>query len=153
MKHIFTVMILFVVLSLGGTGCTQKEPRQNSNDAALQYMEQKYGEKFEYVAPWGDSMTGNHELLVSCESLTGKDILVKISNYKSENRVFQDNYLAVKYCEETVGFLSQCANEVFGDSKIDYNVAKHALSPELPADASFEEYFADEGALYQPVLL
>lgn len=158
MKRILIVMILFGAFSLGGINCStindvlslgktafaQKEPRQNSNDSALEYMEQKYGEKFEYVAPWGDSMTGNHELIVSCESLAGKDIIVKISNYRSENRVYQDNYVAVKYCEEFVEFLSQCANEVFGDSKVDYRVAKRALSPELPADASFEEYLADE---------
>lgn len=149
MKRIFMVTVLFVVLSLGGTGCMKKEPtqenrRQNINDAALEYMEQKYGEKFEYVAPWGNSMTGDHELIVTCESLADKDIIVKISNYRSEDRVFQDNYVAVKYYEETVGFLSQCANEVFGDSKVYYKVARRALSPELPADASFEEYFADE---------
>ena len=123
---------------------TQENRARNSNDAALEYMEQKYGEKFEFVAPWGDSMTGDHELIVTCESLAGKDIIVKISDYRSEDRVFQDNYLAVKYYEETVSFLSQCANEVFGDSKVYYKVAKSALSPELPADASFEEYFADE---------
>ena len=123
---------------------TQENRGRNSNDAALEYMEQKYGEKFEFVAPWGDSMTGDHELIVTCESLAGERIIVKISNYKSEDRVFQDNYLAVKYYEETVDFLSQCANEVFGDSKISYKVARRALSPDLPADASFEEYFADE---------
>ena len=123
---------------------TQDNRGQNSNDAALEYMEQKYGEKFEYVAPWGNSMTGTHELIVTCESLAGKDILVKISNYKNENRVFQDNYLAVKYCKETTDFLNQCANKVFGDAKVYYNVAKKALSTELSADASFEEYLADE---------
>lgn len=127
----------------------QKEPtrqkrRQNSNDAALVYMERKYGEKFEYAAPWGNSVTGSHELIVTCESLAGQDILVKISNYKRADRVFQDNYPAVKYCGETADFLKQCAKEAFGDAKVYYDVAKRALSPGLPADASFEEYFADE---------
>lgn len=123
---------------------TQESRGQNSNDAALEYMEQKYGEKFEYVAPWGNSMSGDHELIVTCESLAGKDILVKISSYRDEDRVFQDNYLAVKYGEETASFLNQCANEVFGESKVYYNVAKRALSIGLSADASFEEYLADE---------
>ena len=149
MKRFFILTVLFVLISLIGTGCLQKKTSQgnngrNTNDAALEYMEQKYGEKFEYEAPWGDSMTGTHELLVRCESLKGKDIVVAVSNYKSEDRVFQDNYLAVKYYDETVGFLNKCANDVFGDSKVYYDVARSALSPELPADASFEEYFADE---------
>ena len=149
MKRIFIVTILFAVLSLGSTGCIQKEPTQNNrgrntNDAALEYMEQKYGEKFEFVAPWGDSMTGDHELMVTCESLAGERIIVKIDDYRTENRVFHDNYVAVKYYEETVEFLRQCTNEVFGDSKVFSSVARSALSPELPADASFEEYFADE---------
>lgn len=123
---------------------TQENRRQNSVEAALQYMEQKYGEKFEYVQPWGNSMSGDHELIVTCESLAGRHILVKINNYKDENRVFQDNYLAVKYYEETVNFLKQCANEVFGDSRVYYKPARKALSAGLSADASFEEYFADE---------
>lgn len=123
---------------------TQENRGQNSNDAALEYMEQKYGEKFEYVAPWGNSMSGDHELIVTCESLAGKDIFVKISSYRDEDRVFQDNYLAVKYGEETASFLNQCANEVFGESKVYYNVAEKALSADLLADASFEEYLADE---------
>lgn len=145
MKRIMIVTILLAVLSSGMTGCMQKEPRrQKSSEAALEYMEQKYGEEFEFVQPWGNSMSGNHELIVTCESLAGERILVKISNYKDEDRVFQDNYLAVKYHEETVDFLSQCANEVFGDSKVYYDVAKIALSADLSADASFEEYFADE---------
>lgn len=149
MKRMITVTMLLLVLSLGVTGCVHKKPKQgnrgqNSNVGALEYMEQKYGEKFEYVQPWGNSMSGDHELIVACESLAGREIVVKISNYKEENRVFQDNYLAVKYCEETVDFLGQCANEIFGESRVYYNVAHKALSAGLSADASFEEYFADE---------
>ena len=149
MKRFFILTVLFVLVSLIGTGCLQKKTSQgergrNTNDAALEYMEQKYGEKFEFVAPWGDSMTGTHELLVRCESLESERIVVAVSNYKSEDRVFSDNYLAVKYRENVVEFLSQCTNKAFGESRVHYNVARSALSPELPADASFEEYFADE---------
>lgn len=36
----------------------------------------KYGEEFEYVQPWGNSMSVDHELVVTCESLAGERILV-----------------------------------------------------------------------------
>lgn len=143
------MIISFVTLSVGITGCVQEESikeddTQNINYIALEYMEQKYGEPFEYVAPWGNSMTDNHELIVKCNSLANQDIVIKVSNYKDDDKIFQDNYLAVKYYEETIEFLKQCTNEFFGDSKIGYNVAKYTLSPNLPAGASFNEYFADE---------
>jgi hypothetical protein len=106
-------------------------------------MEQKYGEKFEYVAPWGNSMTGTHELLVGCDSFPGRDILVQIENYRQEDKIFSDNYLAVKYYGDTVDFFENCASRVFGEAKVFYDVSKQGLSPDLPANATFREYLAD----------
>ena len=125
----------------------QNNPAQNNkeniNDAALAYMEQKYGEIFEYSAPYGNSMTGTHQLLVKCARFPDQDILVRIENYKREDKVFLDNYLAVKYREDTIEFLSDCANQVFGEARIYYDVDYQALSPELSADAAFNAYLAD----------
>jgi len=118
--------------------------RQNINDAALEYMEEKYGEKFEYSAPYGNSMTGTHQLLVKCASFPDQKILVRIENYKSEDKVFLDNYIAVKYYKYTVDFLSECANKVFGEANVFYDVANEVPSPELTKNATFDEYLADK---------
>lgn len=142
-KRIVIPAILIAVL-MGGAGCMQSKSGQNINDLALAYMEQKYGEKFEYTAPWGNSMDGTREFLVSCKSLPGQDIVVQVENFKKENKVFSDNYIAVKYHDETIDFLEKCADEEFGETKVTYRVAKSALSPELSAQASFDDFLSDK---------
>ncbi len=122
----------------------QSKPAQSVSELALAYMEQKYGEKFEYTAPWGNSLDGTRELLVSCKSLPGQDIIVQVENFKKENKIFSDNYIAVKYHDETIDFLKKCADEEFGETKVTYDVAKSALSPELPAQASFDDFLSDK---------
>jgi len=121
----------------------QKSEAKNINAVALEYMEEKYGEKFEYAAPFGNSMTGTHELMVKCAGFPSESILVRIENYKRDNKSFLDNYLAVKYKEETIAFLKSCAVQVFGEGNIIYEVNTLALSPDLGINATFEEYLAD----------
>lgn len=118
-------------------------PNQNINDIALKYMKQKYNEEFEYYAPFGNSMSGTHQLLVKCDSFPNQEILVQIENYKKEDKVFLDNYLAVKYHEDTVAFVSKCANQVFTEADVYSDIMPQVLSAALPATAMFEEYLAD----------
>lgn len=151
-KRIIIMAILLAVLLLGGNGCMKKNSVENSpeennqkniNDVALAYMEQRYGGDFEYDVPWGNSLSGTHELLVKCDSLPDQQILVQIENYKQEKKIFRDNYLAVKYQAESIEFFHNCATEVFGEANIYYEIAMDGLSPELPADATLTEFLAD----------
>lgn len=149
----FLVITIALIIIIGGTGCMFKYPAENINDLAIEYMENKYGEKFEYFAPYGDSITGTHQLLVTCDSYPEQGILVRIENYrKKEERVFRDNYLAVKYKGDTTEFIKRCAEEVFTEANIYYDVSNQVLSADLPANASFEEYVSDASLLLQMVI-
>lgn len=118
------------------------KPRQNINDLALEYLERKYGEKFEYKQPCGNSMTGTRNFISSCGS--HGDVLVQIDNFKdTENRIFRDNYIAVKYEEETRNFIKEIFDKEFIESKVFYSAAEKALSEDLSADATFEQFLAD----------
>lgn len=136
----------FVILALAG--CSSGP---SSNDLAIQYMEEKYGESFTYASAWGNSLYGNHELLVSCDSLP-ELVLVEIEDYRSEDRVFRDNYLAVKYADQTQQFIQDSANAVFGYAKVHYHVTRTGLSETLPTNVSFEEYLADQRAELLPLI-
>lgn len=129
-----------------GDSSTKEGARQNINLVALAYMEEKYGENFEYVAPFGNSMTGTHQLLVKGSRFPEESILVRIENYRLPDRVFSDNYLAVKYREATLAFIRDCVNQVYGSASVFYQVSLQALSPELSVNATFEEYLADTRA-------
>lgn len=126
---------------MGVGGCMSKK---DINETALEQMERKYKEKFTYEGPYGDSMSGTRKLLASCASLDGL-VLIEVENYRNESVVYRDNYLAVRYQEETEAFLRQCAEEEFSAVKISYKVRQIVLSKDLAADATFEEYLAEGG--------
>ena len=118
-------------------------PEQSVNELALEYLEQKYGEKFEYSAPAGSSYTGTRTFLATCESFGDYRVLVQIENFRDrENMVIRDNYIAVKYADKVGEFFSQIADEEFGSSKVFYYATGRTLPPELPSNASLEEYFS-----------
>lgn len=141
MKRISLLAILIAAIMIGCTGCTLT--KENVNELALEYLEQKYGEKFEYCAPAGASYTGTRTFLATCKSFGDYRILVQIENFRDkENRVIRDNYIAVKYKDEVEEFFKQAADEVFGSSKVFCHATGRTLPPELPANASLEEYFS-----------
>lgn len=150
-KMIIAAMLLVAVI-IGGTGCMLKkqpssETKPSTNELALAYMEEKYGETFTYYGPWGDSMTGTRQILVTCDSLPEQTIVVQIENFRDEgNSIYRDNFLAVKYRKETVEYFEKLANEYFDKTRVVYEVALGGQSVEMSAEAALEEYLADSGA-------
>lgn len=128
------------------------EPKSNANELALAYMEEKYGESFTFLAPWGNSMSGNREILVTCESLPEEQILVQVENYKTDEAIYRDNYLAVKYQDEVIDFFKTTAAEFFGDINVFYTPSKQCVSADLPEDAAFTAFYADASTII-PVML
>lgn len=117
------------------------KPKQNVNELALEYLERKYCEKFEYVQPAGNSMTGTRNFIASCAH---GHVLVQVDNFKDEDaRVFRDNHIAVKYEEKMRNFIKEISDKEFTESKAFYDAPEHALSEDLPGDATFEQFLAD----------
>ena len=145
MKHIILSVIMIAAIMITITGCSNpfKPSGEGVNEMALEYLEEKYGEKFEYAAPTGASYTGTRSFLAKCESFGENRVLVEIENFKDEeNRVIRDNYLAVKYEDEMSDYLSDLANEQFGECKV-WHGNNHTSSADLPANASFDEFLKD----------
>ena len=114
--------------------------QQNIYDAALEYMEQKYGEKFEYVAPTGTSYAQNSivKMFVSCASLP-EDIFVE--GLKGDNGFsFKDNYLAVKYKPQVIEEIQSIALNIFTEALVVYEVLPQSISSLSDTNASFEAY-------------
>ena len=141
MKRISLLAILIAAIMIGCTGCTLT--KENVNELALEYLEQKYGEKFEYYAPAGASYTGTRTFLAKCESLGDKTVVVQVVNYKTDERQYKDDYLEVKYAGQMRDYLSQIVNNQFGESKMYYAPGGKPLSADLPADATFDDYRMD----------
>lgn len=64
MRRLPLALIVILLLSIL-SGCKNGYEQQMVYD----YLEDKYGETFEYSSPWGNSLYGDHELFVTCDSL------------------------------------------------------------------------------------
>lgn len=135
------ILIFSLGILLGVSGCMGKK---GVNEAALAQMERKYGEKFTYAGPYGDSMSGTRQFMASCASLDGL-VLVEAENFRKGPVTYRDNYLAVRYRAETETFLRGCAEAEFGEAKVTYEVRPLALSEDLPANADLEQYLMEGG--------
>ncbi|CDX04957.1 Prokaryotic membrane lipoprotein lipid attachment site profile [Desulfitobacterium hafniense] len=143
-RRILVPAMLCIALLLGGYGCMSKE-KQNINDAALEYMEQKYGEKFEYVRPWGSSYTtpGRRQILVSCASLPNKEILVVISGDK-KTESYSDNYMDLFYESQVSEYIKQVADKHFGNFAVEISIIRSPTAKGISPTTGFDEYILNE---------
>ena len=148
MKRILILATMVAAIMLGGYSCVIFSTGPSVNKMALAHMTQKYGEKFEYAGPWGNSMSGTREFLTKCESFPDQYVFAQIENFRSEKRVFRDNYIAVKYRDETVEFFRKCVAEIFGETNIFYDVNTDGLPTDMPVGATFDEFFTDDRLLF-----
>ena len=110
---------------------------------ALEHMEKHYGHKFEYSSPWGNTLSGTHEFLVTSEEFPDEEFQVQIEKFKHDDIVISSNFIATIHRNATVEFFRDCATRIFGDANIFYTVAKMGVSPNLPRNATLNEFLAD----------
>lgn len=130
-----TVILLLSILS----GCKNGYEQQMVYD----YLEDKYGETFEYSSPWGNSLYGDHELFVTCDSLDSP-VYVVVKDYRETTRTFHDNYVAVMYEEQTEQFMRDCIGEFFSDFHLYYDTPFEPCADDLNKQSTFEEYISDQ---------
>jgi hypothetical protein len=139
--RILVLAILVAILLPGMPGCAVKWP--NVYDSALTYMEEKYGEKFEYVKPWGSSYVtpGARQILVSCESLPDKNILLVIND---SEKTYSDNYIDHKFRAQTETFLEDIAHKYFSYVKVNIGIPGFPTVEGIDNETAFDSYIHNE---------
>lgn len=135
MKRLPLALIVILMLSIL-SGCKNGYEQQMVYD----YLEDKYGETFEYSSPWGNSLYGDHELFVTCDS----SVYVVVKDYSKTTRTFHDNYVAVMYEEQTEQFMRDCIGEFFNDFHLYYDTPFEPCADDLNKQSTFEEYISDQ---------
>lgn len=138
MRIIMLLAILFIIVLLGGCGLMSREP--SFREAALNHLEQRYGGSFEFYRDTGSSFNhpGERRMLFRRPS-SDEDIFVS-ARRGDDGFEISDNYVAVKYREDTINFVKSIADEIFGSSAVFYTVPNRSFSQELTAESTFEEY-------------
>lgn len=138
MRRLPLALIVILMLSIL-SGCKNGYEQQMVYD----YLEDKYGETFEYSSPWGNSLYGDHELFVTCDSLDSS-IYVVVKDYRETTRTFHDNYVAVMYEQQTEQFMRNCIGEFFSDFHLYYDTPFEPCADDLNKQSTFEEYISDQ---------
>lgn len=138
MKRLPLALVVILLMSIL-SGCKNGYEQQMVYD----YLEDKYGETFEYSSPWGNSLYGDHELFVTCDSLDSS-IYVVVKDYRETTRTFHDNYVAVMYEEQTEQFMRDCIGEFFSDFHLYYDTPFEPCADDLNKQSTFEEYISDQ---------
>ena len=133
--------IIIAALITGSYGCMGKY--KDSDDRALEYLEQKYGEKFEYDSTFGTgtvfSTPDKRKIFVTCKSLPEKRILVAISG-KGKKETYSDNYMEYFYEKKTADYLSKAAEEYLKDITVESNFPAFPSEEGIVPETSFEDY-------------
>ena len=116
----------------------------DTNKRALEYMEKKYGEKFEYIKPGGGGyLTNVRTILVSCESLPGKEIvLVILKDGKGER--YKDNYKDNYFAGQVEDFVVNIAKKYFDDVTFEVSISRLSTYPEDDPMPTFEDYISNK---------
>ena len=112
-KAIASLLLAFVMLGI--CGCAQKE---NRIDRMLNYATEKYGAEFTYVSAYGGySGSQTHNIIATTEALPGKQICVSCTVAGGEE-TYSDNYLGMKYEQQTRDLLSQIMRDLTGSDAL-----------------------------------
>ena len=122
--------------------------QQNINNAALAHLEQKYGKTFEYIAPWGSSYStpGMRQILVSCDALPDREILVVITD-DGDSTFYSDNYMDFLYESETLRYIMQVASRFFEDITVAINIIRAPSADGIIPETSFQDYILNKGQI------
>jgi len=121
---------------------------QSHIPGALAHMEEKYGEKFEYVRPHGSSYNtpGHRQIKVSCESFPDEEILVVISG-KGKNAEYSDNYMKYYFRPQTIELISEVASKYFDEFTVTVSIAAIVNADDITSATSFDEYIHHKNSI------
>jgi len=144
-KKYILAAILIAASVIGGYGCMKSEwenseNRNMSTAGALEYMEQRYGEKFEFIQAHGLHYSKNsRKIFVSCESFPGKKINVEIIKDGKEIK-YRDNYMEYYFEDQVNEFIVEIAKGYFDDVTFRISISASIMDSSINLETPFDEY-------------
>lgn len=155
-KKIILCLVMVLSLLYLTRGCFDNKnnvQNNNQNDKVtrsdlVKYMEDKYNDKFEYIASFDGGFDDNQKaIIVSSEKILGKKIYV---TYKKENGIetYTDSYTQARYEEETYSLIKESLSKIFNkDFIITHNILRSHNN--FNANTTFEDFLkSDESGVH-----
>ena len=140
------VLVIGLLLVIEGS-------RMREMERMISYMEEKYGEAFSPVQPFGGQLGKNLDALeLKSEKFKGGGILVR-RIYLKEQEVMQDNYLAFLLEREITCRIAAAAEQAFGESSVVYQIPELVFPADFPAKMSAEEFLRNPWSMVKVTIM
>ena len=140
MKRI-SILFIIIALMIGVSGCMNNsfDVKNTSSNELVDYMNEKYDDKFSYKAPFGGGAGATtKQILVTSKKYPDYDIWVE---YSYENESFNDNYIDYKYKTRLEEYLIERIENTFKtDANVKCEVSTSGSYVVFNADITFDEY-------------
>lgn len=154
-KKIFKTIGLFILGGVIMTTLSSCTKNKLSVDDCLSYMNEKYNSEFTYIEDdRADQTAKTLKIFVQNESYPDGNIFVE-EELTNDGIRFHDNYIAVKYQQETKELLEEIASGQFGECRVIYTANASLFQPdEYDNSTTFEEFISHKTSkIYASVLL
>lgn len=139
------IAILSLAMLVGSSmyGCFFNAEDNSRSDRMVEYINDKYDDEFTFESVYGGHVgSDNHKIIVSSEKFPGEEIIV-FCDASGDEEVYSDNYLGIKFEEQTAELISDTLSEAFGeDPFIYYFPSDYSMTSGASDDTSFEEYIS-----------
>lgn len=108
------VIMLFEIMFIL-TGCGKPK---FSVDDCLKYMNEKYGEEFDYISLTNEYQTNSSlKIFVKSKKYPNNKILV-VEELTSDGIKYHDTYVRAKYKQDTYNLMNSIATDVYGECRV-----------------------------------
>lgn len=136
--------LLFIAFVTGEFSLLKRRKNKLSVKACLSYMKNKYGIEFKPIEDKDAELTFSMlKFSVETEGYPGEKIAVMEERLNNgDTLLFHDNFIAVKYRQETKNMAEKLAFDVFEKCRVLYNVDDRCLPDEFGEETTFEEFIS-----------
>ena len=116
-------------------------------NAAITYMEEKYGETFSLVGPWNGQF-GKDYSMFELRSSQSPDERILVRRMKMEEReIYQDNYIAIILKSQIETRIKMMAEQTFGKCTVVYQIPELVFPEYFTADTSAEDVLKESASM------
>lgn len=146
----FFLFVITIIICIGVIGCmdndnglvTTDNKSKNRVERMLDYINNEYDDTFEFLDEYGGKLFGTtHSIHVSSKNMPNKFVSV-FSDISKGEEYFYDNYLDVKYEDQTRELLIKVLEKEFGENI--FVAYSSSNAPHKGGELPFEKYVAED---------
>ena len=140
-KRIGIIVLCFITMMTAMSGCSLKS--WGAGDF-LSYMNDKYGMYFTFVEDTYYHSRSEDTIYVECSEYPGEEIFVVRESLNGGKEIaYHDNFVAIKYKQQTKELAEKMASNVLGECRVLYEPYDNGSEPdEFDNSTTFEEFIS-----------